>query len=141
MTTVVKVDRRTNNFTLYIGRAWAGLPASKWANPFRVIMQSGDDALDVCLERYESYVRSRPDLMAALHEIDDQVLGCWCHTTPSIGVPIRCHGDVLIKLRAEQAAIELIRGRTFCGERDCRDLSHVHEGDFFRGIHLWDLEG
>lgn len=101
MTTVVKVDRRKNNFTLYIGRAWAGLPASKWANPFRVV----DDALNVCLERYEQYVRSRPELMAALHEIDDQVLGCWCHEMPSTGNPVKCHGDILIKLRVEQKSV------------------------------------
>lgn len=91
MTTVVKVDRRTNNFTLYIGRAWAGLPESKWHNPFRII---GNNRAE-CLLRYQAYVRSRPDLMAALHEIDDQVLGCWCHPEP-------CHGDVLVKLRKEQ---------------------------------------
>lgn len=100
MTTVVKVGRRTNNFTLYIGRAWAGLPASKWANPFRV----DECGLDVCLGRYESHVRMRPDLMDSLHEIDDEVLGCWCHITPSLGIPMKCHGDVLIKLRAEQKA-------------------------------------
>ncbi len=59
----------------------------------------------MCLARYEQYVRSRADLMAALHEIDDQVLGCWCHETPSTGSPMKCHGDVLIKLRAEQTQL------------------------------------
>jgi hypothetical protein len=98
MTTVVKVDRRTNNFTLYIGRAWAGLPASKWANPYRI----GPEGRDACLMRYEQHVRSLPELMAALHEIDDQVLGCWCHETPSYGQRLYCHGDVLIRLRKEQ---------------------------------------
>lgn len=102
MTTVVKVDRRQRNFTLYIGREWAGLPASKWANPFRIFQ--GDRA--GCLAKYEQYVRSRPDLMAALHEIDDQVLGCWCWEAPSDGTEQRCHGDILIKLRKEQIAGE-----------------------------------
>lgn len=100
MTTVVKVDRRTKNFTLYIGRAWAGLPESKWHNPYRI----GPNGREACLLQYESYVRSRPDLMAALHEIDDQVIGCWCHETPSTGEALYCHGDVLIKLRKEQLA-------------------------------------
>lgn len=98
MTTVVKVNRRNPNFTLYIGRAWAGLPESKWHNPFRI----GQGTRERCLERYEEYVRSRPDLMATLHEIDDQTLGCWCHETPSTGEKLFCHGDVLIKLRNEQ---------------------------------------
>jgi hypothetical protein len=92
MTTVVKVNRKAGNFTLYIGRAWAGLPASKWANPFHI---TENHPRGSALERYEYYVRSRPDLMAALHEIDDQILGCWCR-------PALCHGDILIKLREEQ---------------------------------------
>lgn len=92
MTTVVKVNRRTGNFTLYIGRAWAGLPESKWANPYH-IGKDGDRT--IVLLKYEQHIRSRPDLMAALHEIDDQVLGCWCHPDP-------CHGDVLVELRKEQ---------------------------------------
>jgi hypothetical protein len=99
MTTVIKVNRRTNNYTLYIGRAFAGLSESKWHNPKRVKQFI---SLDLCLAWYESYVRSRPDLMAALHEIDDQILGCWCHETPSDGSVLICHGDILIKLRKEQ---------------------------------------
>jgi len=98
LTTVVKVNRKMPNFTLYIGRAWAGLPESKWANPFRII---GDDRAG-CLDKYEQHIRSHPELMAALHEIDNQILGCWCHDTPSTGESLHCHGDVLIKLRREQ---------------------------------------
>lgn len=95
-TSVVKVNRRNPNWTLYIGRAWAGLPESKWANPFHLYQFLHREQ---CLWHYEQYVRSRPDLMAALHEIDDQILGCWCH-------PKSCHGDVLIKLRKEQLEAE-----------------------------------
>lgn len=99
MTTVVKVNRRNPNFTLYIGRAWAGLPASKWQNPFHLYnCRSVKD----CLERYEYYIRTTPNLVADLYEIDDQILGCWCHDTPSDGSVIKCHGDILIKLRKEQ---------------------------------------
>lgn len=98
MTTVVKVNRRNPNYTLYIGRAWAGLPASKWANPFHEFSHGRGE----CLRRYENYLRSRPELMEALHEIDDQVLGCWCHEVPSDGSMLYCHGDILIKLRKEQ---------------------------------------
>lgn len=102
MTTVVKVNRRNLNFTLYIGRAWAGLPESKWHNPFRVY---GNQPRGSSLAKYELYIRSRPELMAALHEIDDQTLGCWCHETPSTGERLFCHGDVLIKLRKEQLVL------------------------------------
>ncbi len=92
MTTVVKVNLREPNYTLYIGRKWAGLAASKWANPFNITTWQPRDEV---LIRYEDYIRAHPELMNALHEIDDQVLGCWCHPEP-------CHGDVLIKLRKEQ---------------------------------------
>jgi hypothetical protein len=104
MTTVVKVDRRTNNYTLYIGRAWAGLPESKWHNPYHLQRCA---SLEVCLDLYEAHIRRHPELMAALHEIDDQILGCWCHENPDEdGLLYICHGDVLIKLRQEQKANE-----------------------------------
>lgn len=104
MTTVAKVNRRNPNYTLYIGRAWAGLPESKWHNPIRV---SNFRSLESVLAGYERYVRAQKELMAALHEIDDQVLGCWCHETPSDGSVLKCHGDVLIKLRKEQISESL----------------------------------
>jgi len=109
MTSVVKVNHKQDNFTLYIGRAWAGLTESKWCNPFhlkprRIGPNAWEDNLHEVLEKYEQYVRSRPDLMSSLHEIDDQILGCWCHEIPSDGSTMFCHGDVLIKLRKEQLA-------------------------------------
>jgi hypothetical protein len=98
LTTVVKVKQKPPNFTLYIGRAWAGLPESKWHNPFHLRDYSHDE----CIRRYEEYIRIHPELIASLHEIDDQILGCWCYETPSDGSVIKCHGDILIKLRKEQ---------------------------------------
>lgn len=89
---VVKVDRRKPNYTVYIGRAWAGLPESKWNNPFHLYNYANDRAL--VLKLYEEHVRSKPELMAALPELIDQVLGCWCY-------PEACHGDVLVKLVKE----------------------------------------
>lgn len=91
MTTVVKVNRRNPNFDVYIGRAWAGLPESKWHNPFRVY---GNQPRGSSLANYEHRVRNRPDLIAALPELKDKVLGCWCK-------PEACHGDVLVKLIEE----------------------------------------
>ena len=103
-TRVVKVNRKTPNYTLYIGRAWAGLPESKWHNPYRLMHCI---SLEVCLGLYEQHIRKHPELMAALHEIDNQVLGCWCHGAPDEdGMLYICHGDVLIKLRQEQKANE-----------------------------------
>jgi hypothetical protein len=88
MTTVVKVTPRKPNFDVYIGRAWAGLPESKWHNPYRIGVHGTREQV---LERYEMYIRRRPDLIKALPELRDKRLGCWCH-------PLPCHGDVLVRL-------------------------------------------
>lgn len=92
-TTVVKVNRRNPNFTVYIGRAWAGLPDSKWRNPFHERQYGRAE----CIRRYEEYIRSKPELIEAIPELVDQVLGCWCK-------PEACHGDVLVKLVEEYLA-------------------------------------
>lgn len=90
MTYVVKVNRKKKNYTVYIGRAWAGLLQSKWHNPFHE-WQYGRKR---CIELYEAYVRGSSDLMSEIPELVDQVLGCWCYPEP-------CHGDVLVKLVKE----------------------------------------
>lgn len=94
MTKVVNIkDKPTPHYDVYIGRAnkWFGLEASKWANPY---VLKKEEARGSTLERYEAYVRSRPDLMAALPELEGKVLGCYCKPKP-------CHGDILIKLLNE----------------------------------------
>jgi hypothetical protein len=93
MITVVHVRKAL--CTLYIGREAKDCKASKWANPFHVGIDG--NRFEV-IEMYETYVRESPALMAALHELDNQILGCWCH-------PKACHGDVLKRLREEQLAI------------------------------------
>ncbi|GIQ79997.1 protein of unknown function [Kipferlia bialata] len=80
--------------TVYIGRDMSkhvpGAVGSKWGNPFSV-KEYGREG---CIAKYEEYLRSRPDLMAALPELDGMELGCWCH-------PQGCHGDVLCKVLKE----------------------------------------
>jgi hypothetical protein len=89
---VVKINKKRDNFTLYIGRGWAGLKESKWHNPFHLYNYEKDRKL--VLRLYEQRVRSSPELMAAIPELSDQILGCWCH-------PEECHGDVLVKIYKE----------------------------------------
>lgn len=68
---------------------------TKWGNPFghtrgtraRVIVATRAEAIS----RYETWLKTQPDLMAALPELKDKVLGCWC-------APLSCHGDVLVRL-------------------------------------------
>ena len=78
---------------VYIGRnlymgGWA-MPASKWANPFKITLTGRTGAL----QRYEEYIRESP-LLHELEELRGKTLACWC-------APEGCHGDILIKLLAE----------------------------------------
>lgn len=90
MTRVVHCRREP--FDVYIGRAVPrfGWAASPFANPF-VIGRDGTRA--EVIDRYESWLRGQPDLLALLPTLRDKVLGCWCAPRP-------CHGDVLAR-RAE----------------------------------------
>lgn len=84
---------------VYIGRAverggW-NLPQSKWHNPFTV---SSCGSVAEAVSRFETYIRGKPELLAALPELRGRVLGCWCKNSPSDP----CHGDVLVRLLNEQ---------------------------------------
>ena len=59
-------------------------------NPYSLKKYTLEEALGL----YEKHVRSKPELMAALPELGEKVLGCWCK-------PEGCHGDVLVKLYKE----------------------------------------
>ena len=77
-------------YDVYIGRknSYAGLPESKWHNPF-VIGEDGTRKEVIAM--YKEYVQLMPELMSSLHELEGKTLGCWCCPQP-------CHGDVLIEL-------------------------------------------
>lgn len=97
-TTVVNV--KTDEYDLYIGRANAtyGLPASKWANPFRL---EREQDRPIVLARYRLWLLSQPSLMRALPELRGLRLGCWCKQP---GREVLCHGDVLAALANSAAA-------------------------------------
>jgi hypothetical protein len=73
------------SYDVYIGRP------SKWGNPFVI---GKDGTREEVIVKYEKYIRANKKLMAALPELKDKVLGCWC-------APRSCHGDILIKLVRE----------------------------------------
>ena len=84
MTTRV-VHCRHEPFDVYIGRP------SKWGNPF-IIGRDGD-RYGVIAE-YRQWIRTQPELLAALPQLRGKVLGCYC-------APLQCHGDVLKELVEE----------------------------------------
>ena len=79
---------------MYIGRDMShhvtGAFGSKWGNPYKT-RKKDKKSLKKCLKKYEEYVRSNPDLLNAVMELEGKELGCWCKPSP-------CHGDILIKL-------------------------------------------
>lgn len=60
---------------------------SKWGNPFRI---GPDGTRAEVIEKYEAWLQTQPDLLAALPELQGKRLGCWCAPEP-------CHGDVLAR--------------------------------------------
>jgi bacteriorhodopsin len=75
-------------YDVYIGRP------SKWGNPFAI---GRDGTRKQVIARYERWLLTQPELVASLHELEGKTLGCWCARRA-------CHGDVLARLAAEQAA-------------------------------------
>jgi hypothetical protein len=65
---------------------------SKWGNPFQIGL---DGTREKVIQKYEIWIRHRPDLLAALPELVGKRLGCHCK-------PLPCHGDVLVKLIQER---------------------------------------
>jgi hypothetical protein len=68
---------------------------STWANPFKL---SKTCSRDESIRKYEAHIRKRlaaeAGLLDALRALRGKALGCWCK-------PEACHGDILLRLLAE----------------------------------------
>lgn len=83
-------------FDIYVGRqcyrgGWM-LNNSVWRNPFTVAKYGREQ----CLEKYEEYIRSSPELMDRLPELAGKRLGCFCDLKHP------CHIDILIKIGCDR---------------------------------------
>ena len=72
---------------------------TKWGNPFPITPAENRAAV---IEKYKQYIMKKPQLLEALPELKDKVLGCWCH-------PKACHGDVLAKLAHTYKSTQITR--------------------------------
>ena len=79
MTKVVHCKKE--KYDVYIGRP------SKWGNPYNI---GKDGTRKEVIEKYRKYILSNKELLNSLHELEGQILGCWCS-------PKSCHGDILIE--------------------------------------------
>jgi Domain of unknown function (DUF4326) len=59
------------------------------SNPFVI---GRDGSRNEVIAKYRAWIVRQPALMAALHELRDKDLVCWC-------APERCHADVLVANR------------------------------------------
>lgn len=92
-----KIDR----CDVYIGRP------SPWGNPFS--HKEGTKAefvvgsVEEAVASYEAWIKTQPQLIARLPELQGKLLGCWCKTPRKPDAP--CHGDVLARLADEQVGL------------------------------------
>lgn len=87
------VHCKTDAFTVYIGRANGALKDRGWGNPFVIGVHGTRDEVKT---QYRAWLPTQPALMARLHELRGQTLGCWCKTRKNPDA--WCHGDVLAEL-------------------------------------------
>lgn len=88
------------DYDVYIGRG------SKWGNPFKIGEHGSRKEV---IEKYVEWIKTQPLLLAALPELKDKVLGCWCS-------PQACHGDILVEMAdAQTEYIKRIEDGTYWG--------------------------
>lgn len=88
------VHCKKSPYDVYIGRAMGSQRPEDcpWGNPFTI----AEHGRDGCIDKYEQWIMTQPQLLMRLPELRGKILGCWC------GPGKRCHGDILIKLAEEQ---------------------------------------
>lgn len=93
---------------VYVGRDFAGWKPHPLANPFRPA-DVDRRAMRTCIERYEQYLRDRPNLEADLSRLWAETdfgfmpLGCWCvDAVHGDGQAECCHAQVLVRMLAER---------------------------------------
>ena len=82
------VNVRDEPYAVYIGRACRGHRDEGWGNPFKI---GRDGNREEVIEKYRSWLRDQPELIARARELRGKILGCWCEPEP-------CHGDVLMEI-------------------------------------------
>ena len=92
MTTPKVINIKANPYSgsyVYIGRP------SRWGNPFShkdgTLAQFRVDTIEEAVESYREWIKTQPELLAALPELKGKILGCFCKPGP-------CHGDILLEL-------------------------------------------
>jgi hypothetical protein len=97
---VVNVENTDSSDYIYIGRSRRYGGPTKWGNPYKIGKDGTRDEVVAMYEawllspigyKHEGFPFSNKELMEQIPEIRAKNLGCHC-------APLRCHGDLLIKL-------------------------------------------
>lgn len=92
---------------VYIGRRYAGIPESKYHNPYRMPQDGDRAAVIAAFERYaRACLAADPEWLRPLAEAWEHgplVLVCWCRRVDQDRPA--CHGDTIRLLLAEQEEI------------------------------------
>lgn len=95
-------------YDMYIGRQndYLGLNGSKWQNPFHLKAERDRERI---LQQHWDYMLTRPDLLAALPELEGKTLACYCCDFQNQGFHGKlCHGMNLIKLYDKFVGIKVV---------------------------------
>ena len=82
--------------------------SGKWGNPFshkkgtwakQVVATLGES-----IEKYREYLVNNEELMAALPELKNKTLGCWCPGPAGLtsSDKLMCHGQILLQLLEDE---------------------------------------
>jgi len=119
--------RRDRKFDVLIDRT------TKWGNPFRIGPDGDRD--EVC-NKYEKWLPTQPDLMAAICELRGKTLGCWCK-------PERCHGDFLVELANRDSSEPNLKpnyqspDKSQCCVPEIFKLAMIGSGWIARSTYIW----
>lgn len=96
-TTVVNIKHKSE-YDVYIGRG----KNCKWGNPyshlFGTLAKYKVATKEEAIAKYQEWLPNQTELMADLHELKDQRLGCFCRPKRGFKGKIRCHGQILAAL-------------------------------------------
>jgi len=101
-----KYNKQRPPFDVYIGRAVRYTEFthnSIWHNPY-FAKDYVPAHIQNCLRDYEIYIRKKIAEDPVKYDLETLIgkrLGCWCITTESSEAPLRCHGQILLKLIKE----------------------------------------
>lgn len=91
-------------YDVYIGRG--GDPRtgnmSKWGNPFshhtNSIARFHVDTREEAIASFREWIKTQPQLLAALPELKGRVLACWCVPKDGFNGKLVCHGQILAEM-------------------------------------------